>query len=489
MSFLQKIIGYASGRGAEVNTTNELLAVTSQLRSGVRMFSENDDGSETGTPYLKSPETSSDYRLRVGIDTMLFKGSFAATTQNSGQWKHEFGTMTMTQSAGFLNINAAGTSVASGHFAYLRTWRTFPMCGTAPLAVEFTMQLSSTALQANEVYQFGLGLPTGAAECVDGTWIEITNAGTHGCIRYNSGTTTKTELTTTALELNVNHRFVIIVGEREVEYWIDDVLYGEQEIPDGQAQPFVGTSLPMFIQKYNSGVVGSSPSSIMKLGNVTVTLQDVNTNKLWSHQMSGMGYSGQGLDGGTMAGLATWANSANPTTAAPGNGSLTANLPAGLGGQGLATVWNLAATDMVMLAWQNPTGGVAQPARVCYITGVKISAASFTAAWTAPAAGQHLFQWGLGYGAVAANMNASETASFATNTTKAARRRVLGLMGWATGATPIGTPADRDIIVKFDSPIVINPTEFLMVACKMLNGAATATGGMYFTVDFDHYFE
>jgi hypothetical protein len=69
-----------------------------------------------------------------------------------------------------------------------------------------------------------------------------------------------------------------------------------------------------------------------------------------------------------MGSLATRPNSTNPTTALPVNGSLTANLPTGLGGQGLATLWNLAATDMLLLAYQNPTGGVNQSPRTLYIT-------------------------------------------------------------------------------------------------------------------------
>jgi hypothetical protein len=470
--------------GLETNASSNPTQVGS-----VKTFSENDDGTVTGIPYLKSPETSPDFRLRVGQDTILFHDTFNATTQNTGLYKHEFTTMTMTQSAGFLNVNAAGTSTVSGNFAYLRTWRTFPLIGSSALSIETTFQLTNQALQVNEVYHIGIGIPTTGTEPVDGIWFELTNAGLYGVMKYNSGVSTKQLLTSTPLTLNKNVKIVIVLGEREVEFWIDDVFYGEMEIPAGQSSPFLSVALPYFILKYNNGTVGSSPSSILKVGDVVISIMDIDTLKPWAHQAAGQGLSGQGLNGGTMGSLATWPNSTNPTTALPVNGSLTSNLPTGLGGQGLATLWNLAATDMALLAWLNPQGGVNQTPRVCYITGVKISAASFTAAWTAPAAGQHLFQWGIGYGSVAANLGATETASFATNTTKAVRRKPLGLMGWSSGTAPIGTPCDKDIYVKFDTPIVVNPAEYLLIMCKMLNGAATATGGMYFTVDFDHYFE
>ena len=487
------IRGSTSGLGAEVTSSNELKVKLSATDGGaVRLFSENDPGAKTGTAYLKSPETSPDYRLRVGQDTLLFTYTFNATAQNSGVWKHGFSTMTMTQSAGFLNVNAAGTSTASGNYAFLNTWKYFPVIGTAPLSVEFTGQFTAYPV-ANEVFHAGLGLPTGATECVDGAWFEMTSAGLMGCIRYNSGTTTKTTLISdiSTLPLNTNAKYAMVVSEREIEWWIDDVLYAETEMPNAQSQPFLSGALPLFIQKYNSGVVGSSPNAIFKVGDITVTLMDIETDKPWSHQMAGMGLSGQGMDGGTMGSNTFFTNNALPTTALPVNTALTANLPTGLtGGRGLATLWNLAATDMVLSQATNPLGGVNQTPRTMFITGVTISAVSATAAWTGPAAGQHSIQFGMYYGSAAVTLAQTETGSFVNNTIKAFRRKFLGFMTWATGAAAIGTPPDRGpITVQFDSPVVVHPGENVGIFAQMHNGAATATGGLLFTYNFDHYFQ
>lgn len=491
MSFLQKLIGSISGNVAEVNSSNELLAVTSKARSSMRIFSENDDGTITGTPYLKSPETSGDYRLRVGLDTILFTDTFNATAQNTGMWKHAFTTMTMTQSAGFLNVNAAGTSTVSGNYAYLQTWKYFPMIGTAPLSVEFTAQITEAPV-ANEVLLFGLGVQTAAAEPVDGAWFELTSAGLKGCMRYNSGTVTKLDLKTAGeVTPDTNAKYVLVVAEREVEFWIDDVFYGELAIPAAQSQPFMATALPAFVQKYNSGTVGSSPNLIAKIGDLTISLMDIHTSKPWAHQMAGQGYSGQGQNGGTMGSNGFFTNNAYPTTALPVNTALTANLPTGIGGgRGLATLWNLAATDMVMTQATNPIGGVNQTPRTLFITGVTISAVSHTAAWTAPAAGLHSILWGLYYGSTAVTLAQAESGSFTTATVKAFRRKLLGFMNWATGTAAIGTPPDRGpISVKFDAPIVIHPGEVFGLFAQMTNGAATATGGLLFAYDFDHYFQ
>lgn len=488
--------GNSAAGKANVNANYELTVAlhdgTTPSRVGaVRAFSEVDTGTETGTPLLRSGEVSQDYRQRVGQDTILFHYEFNATSQNTGIWRHAFTTMTMTQSAGFLNVNAAGTSTVSGNYAYLMTWRTFPLIGTAPIAVEFIGQFSLTPT-ANEVYQAGLGTATGAAEPVDGCWFEFTSAGLSGCTRYNSGATTKVTLVAdpSTLPTNSNSHYVIVIGQRSVEFWIDDVLYGEIETPAAQGQPFISSALPLFTQKYNANTVGASPNMVVRIGSVTVTMMDMAAHKPWAHQMAGIGLAGQGLDGGTMGANTFFTNSAYPTTALPVNTALTSNLPTGLtGGRGLATLWNLAATDMILTQAQNPTGGVNQTGRVMYITGVSISACSYSAAWTAPAAGQHLIQFGIYHGGSAVSLAQTESTSFATGTAKAHRRRFLGMMGWASGTAPIGTPADHRIRETFETPIVVNPGEYVGLFAQMINGAATASGGLMFTYNFDHYFE
>lgn len=473
------------GGNVEVALTN-----TPAYIGSVRNLSENDPGTVTGSPYLKSPETSPDFRLRTGVDSLLFTYTFNATAQNTGIWKHAFTTMTMTQSAGALNVNAAGTSTVSGNYAYLQTWRYFPIVGTAPVSMEFTIALATTALQANEVYQWGMGLAQNAAEPPDGIWFELTGAGLYGCVRYNSGTTTKQLLTATARTLGAASKYVAVVSERDVEFWVDDVFYAALDTPAAQGQPCLSAALPVFVEKYNANTVASSPSSILKVFDLTVTLMDLDTSRVWPIAMSSNGLAAQGLDGGTMGGNAFITNNTQPTTALPVNTALTANLPTGIGGGiGLATLWNLAATDMVMTQATNPIGGVNQTPRNLIIFGVTISAVSATAAWTAPAAGTHSFIWQLYWGSTAATLAQTESASFATSTVKAFRRKALGFMTWTTGAAVIGTPASQNISIKFDSPVVVSPGENVGIACRMHNGAATAAGGMLFTYDFDHYFE
>jgi len=126
MSLDTTIKGSTTGNGAEVDSVHRLKVnlATGDVPAevgGVRNFSEVDPGTRTGSPLLRSNEVSMDYRARVGTDTVLFSDIFNAGAQNISLYKCAFTTMTLTQSAGFLNINAAGTSTVSGNYAQLQT--------------------------------------------------------------------------------------------------------------------------------------------------------------------------------------------------------------------------------------------------------------------------------------------------------------------------------------------------------------------------------
>ena len=71
MAMDSNIRGVTSGTGAEVNSSNQLKVVTEVDATnnpgnigGVPCFGENDQGTITGTPVLKSPEVDFDYRTR-----------------------------------------------------------------------------------------------------------------------------------------------------------------------------------------------------------------------------------------------------------------------------------------------------------------------------------------------------------------------------------------------------------------------------------------
>lgn len=483
-----KLAGFTSNNPVEANASGELkvaLSNTTANIGGVRNFSENDTGTITGSALLKSPEVSQDYRLRVGLDTMLFTDTFNATAQNTGNWKYNFTTMTMTQSAGFLNINAAGTSTVANNYASLQSWRYFPLLGTSPLAVEFTGQITATPA-ANEVFMAGLGVTLGSANPpVDGVWFELTSAGLKGALRYNSGAVDYVTLISdvSTIPLNSNAKYVMVIGERGIEYWIDDVLYGTQEMPNAQGQPFLTSSLPIFFQKHNASAVGSSPNMIIKVGDVSVTLMDLNANFTWANQMASCGLGLQGMNGGTMGSpQIQWANTALPTAAAATN--TTAALGAFLGGIFQMNAPATSATDVIVASYQNPLGGVNQTPRTMKLRGIKVDCVNSGAAVATTAS---TFAVAVAWGATALSLATTESASFATGTTKARRIQPIGVITFPVGAA-IGAVSPT-IQFDFEAPLVINPGEYVQVIAKPLVGTATASEVFQWIVSPNAYHE
>ena len=272
------IRGNSSGNMAEVTAANELktaLSLTPANIGGVRIFSENDPTAN----YLKSPETSSDFRLRVGLDTLLFQDSFNASAQNFAYYSYTTATTAATWAgAGTVNITGGTTNA---HGAFIRTYRYFPIIGTAPLAADITFGHFTAATATNEVWLMGFGLPGAATtEPTDGVWLQLTTAGLIGVMRYN-GSTTQTGVIKAFASIPVGelHKYTIVVGENEVEYWQDDILLASQTIPVGNGQPCLQQSLPLFVMKYNSGAVTSTTS--FRVSDLNVSLMDLGTNKPW----------------------------------------------------------------------------------------------------------------------------------------------------------------------------------------------------------------
>jgi len=489
-----KLLGKASGNTAEV-TANDRLKVELETNAetnpgqlgGVRLFSENDPGSVTGSAYLKSPETSADYRLRVGVDTVLFTDSFNASTQNTAIWSYTFATLTAAQpGAGTVNFSTVqGTT--SAHGAFMRTHQFFPIIGTAPLSVEITFGQFTAPLVAGEVWLMGLGLPTAAVtEPTDGVYFRFTSAGLIGEIRY-SGVTTQSGVLQTNDELTLGdlHKAAIVVGEQEVEFWLDDVFLGEMSIPAGNGQPFQQASLPVFLMKYNTGAV--SNTNTMRVSDVTVSLMDVPSNMPFAHQMALQGLMAyQGQNGGTMGTSASLPNATAATTVTGGALSQTAAIKTGLGGEAGIQA-GAAGLDGCVTAFQNPLPTINLSGRNLIITGIRIDSVNIGAAVATTAT---VIQWSLAFGATGASIPSlaqAETGSFVTATAKAWRRIALGLQSWLVGAA-VGTPAEQ-ITVTFDSPVVVHPGQWVAAVAKFIVGTATASQVAWATVTFDAHYE
>jgi hypothetical protein len=90
-------------------------------------------------------------------------------------------------------------------------------------------------------------------------------------------------------------------------------------------------------------------------------------------------------------------------------------------------------------------------------------------------------QFSLAFGHTAVSLATAEGASFSTATTKAARRIPLGFASWAIGAAIGQMPQQGDIFLDLgDSPIYVNPGEFVALVGKFIAGTATASQTIQF---------
>lgn len=425
---------------------------------------------------MRSPSVSEDDRLSVGIDTVLANFNFAATTQNTGKWKHTFTTMTMTQSAGFLNVNPALATV-SGNYASLSTWRYFTLLGDAALHIEDTLQTSSM-LPANQIWEHGLYATTAGTAPADGVFWRLTDAGLIGVISYN-GVETNTGILLASFAINTNNKRKIVVNQRGVEFWINDVLYSTLLIPAGNAIPYLTIGLPFTMMMRNSGTVVGGAT--IKVGAIHITQIDLAATKPWSHQMCNQGNAYQGQDGDTMGSLAQYSNAALAAAAALVNTSAAAQFT-GLGGVALVLPTLAAGTDGILFSYLNPAGSITQTPKTLVVTGVALDV-SVQAVLTG---GPLSLVMGIAYGHTAVSLATAETGSFVTATTKAPRRVPLGIISFLAAAAA-GTGITRATFI-FQSPIAVNPGEYFAITCRNV-GVVTTAGALVMSAMVDHYFE
>lgn len=439
----------------------------------IRLFSENDSGSITGTPYLMSPETSTDYRLRVGMDTILYDHTPAETALDTSRLKISgIATMTTTLASGFIALNAGAAATASGNYVSYTTCRVFRIRGAAQLYVELELNINVMPI-ANQIFEGGLFLPVAGVQPADGVWFQLDSSGLKGVVNYN-GTITQTGVLVASFASGVNYHLTMAISDTEIQWWKDDVFLGETVIPAGQASPCLTDSLPLTLQQRNSGIVSASGQAIVKIGNMVVSAGDLNYTKPFAHQMAGMGHCGyQGQAGGTMGTTALFPNAGAATTVTGAALSQTTTLATGLGGQ-IGITAAVPGVDGYVFAYQNPVGSVSQPPRNLTITGIKIDTINIGAAVaTTPTT----LSWSLAFGATGGtipSLAATETGTLVAATVKAHRRIPLGMQSFLVGAA-IGAQA-QPIQIDFSSaPIVLHPGEWVGIVAKFIQGTATAS--------------
>lgn len=478
-----RIEGNTSGNVAEVNAANQLKVVpetdaaTNPGNVGAfRNFGENDAGDISGIVELRSAEIDEDYRQRVAQDLILDDENFDYTAQNTGKHTYATTNLTNTWTAGQITTNGSSiTTTTSG--SILQTYAYFPVLGNQTLSNTTVIGFSAQP-QTNSFIEWGFMLPgTAAIAPTDGVFFRLSPAGLQGIASFNgaevsTGVFPATNGTGTWTYTNAKrYQFLLDFSAKHADFWVDDgtgiYKLGSLELPSAQSRLAMAMSLPYALKhRITGGAAGGVIQATM--GAYTVRLCGSNLTSTAITQGNRVYGSYQGLSGGTMGSLATYANSTNPAAAAPSNTALTANLPGGLGGQGAVTAAAAAATDGIWGSYQVPAGTVNVQGRRLVLRGVRIDAVNNGAAVATTAT---TVQFSLAYGHTAVSLATAEAAA-----AKAPRRIALGYMTWPVGAAIGAQPQMGPLFVDLgDAPVFVTPGEFVQLVGKFLVGTATAS--------------
>ena len=475
------------GNLVEVDTGNNVQAAltnTASLMGSVKLFSQVDSGDGS---CLKPPETSTDYRMRSGIDTYLFVDYFNNTVQNTSLWKHTFSTMTMTEpGAGVLTCNANSTgTTATG--CSLQTWRYFTLIPQAPLCIEIKLELTAAPV-VNQIFEFGQFIATTTTAPADGIYWRYSTSGLYGVLNFNNSEILTAQLAA-SLSIGAPHTLRMIVDTRETAFFIDGLYVADFPTPVGYGAPYMTSALPICIQQRNGGTVTGSPQMQVNVGSVSVIMVDIHSAKPWPHILGGMGlHCSQAPNGQTIGQTAFYANNL-----AAGAGNLPSNTTnanfVGLGGQFSGTYTSSLAVnvDGIIASFLNPAGTINITPRTLYITGVWIHSAVTTVLVVATPL---ILLYALRYGSNGSNgtLAGSESASFTNNTVKIPRVVPIGTEVWASNAAVGILGATSPIIQYFDSPIVVSPGEYVEVSAKNMTTVLTS-GVITHLIGFDGYWE
>jgi len=472
-------------------TTNGVPVYTGNARDnpgavgGIRLFSEVDTGSGTGTPTLLSPETNEDYQARISPNSILGQFQFNAAAQDTGLSSAVATTMTLGY-AGQLATNASGiTTINSG--VLWQSKQHFPIFAATATYTYLKLRWTGTWAVTNTTMEVGLTLKNLSTPfaALDGVGIRANNTGVFGFSNVNN-----TEQTTPAWliafggaawspTLGTAYDVIISSSSRSVIFWIDFQLgngfevVGKISLSASVRRPIYGGSAPLSVSHAIGGTLASGVIGMQVLEAV-VTNDGLNNTRSEPTTAALLTGGQQGQSGQTMGSAALYTNNL-----AAGAGAVmtntTAALGVGMGGQFSALPTLAAGTDGVVCSYQNPLGAVASTGKQLVITGVTIKAVVTTV--LAGNATPVIYALALNYGHTNVSLATAEAAN-----AKAPRRIPLGIMTFAAAAA-VGATSET-VQVKFDRPIPVFPGEFAAISAKNL-GAVTTTGVVTFLVAYD----
>lgn len=482
-----RLEGNTSGNLVDVNRDNELKVSLSKTPAN------------TGGVRIKA-KTSPDFRLRVGMDNVVFHDNFNYIAQDTNRWYYNATNMTAilvptngtnTGSLVFGN-STVGTNSAG---TYMRTYQTFPI--QTPTSAIFSVAQIVDYLQAGEHFEFGFTLPNisffGEYGLGTGVVLRLNSNGLEGVIRKNSinNVNSQTEVKTGIIKpfsdfvVNNFNTFRIDISKLSVEFYCDDVLLTSLKVPKDFGTTLLGSSANIFMRKYvTGGIIGTAAAPAvginkMAVNYVTVLQRDIPSYKTYAEVQCGQGFMSycKPPAATTTTQTTNYSNNVAPTASALAN---TASALAGLGGISAVTPSLATGTDGIIISYLNIANTLNITGKNLYITGVTVQGVV-----TLALANGFVWEYSLTIGASSLSLLTPETISFTTSTTHEPRRIPIGIESFAVG---LGSLGGKGINILFDTPLVIRPSEYVQLIARSL-GAAAATGTITVIYQFNGYWD
>lgn len=448
---------------AGVNADNTLSVkptTVSQNAGMVALTSRVDAGAVIGTPKMNDLEATEDFRLRTAEDGFQLTEMFPGTTINRSTWSEAVTTMTVTVATRMLTLNA-GSSVASGAVARVQSYGYFPVGGSYALTVEIQAVYSASAFGVlNNVWECGPNIAAGTAAPLDGALFRVTASGELRGISSYAGAETQTEVMP-ALVPGQSYTFVTVISRESVQFFVNNVLYGNLPRTTSAGAPVASTCLPVTVRTYNTAATATAVQ--MRVTRVQVTSEAMASQRPWAYSLAGAQLGGyQAPTGATSGSTANYTNSAAPASATLSN---TAAGYATLGGQFQFVAVAGAETDYALFAYQVPAPAAGGSNRRLVVSSVIIDTFNTVVAVATTAT---VMQWAIGVDSTAVTLLTADGAG-----TKATRRLALGIQTFPVAAA-VGAKAER-LVVTFEEKLAVSPGNYVHIILKMPIATATAT--------------
>lgn len=458
--------------GVAVNTDHEIaVAPTTDFEKAgiVGIAYETNAGGEGIGRKVIPADGSNDFRLRVGIDSTLWRDTFSHTVVNTSKYQVINTTMTNTLSGGRWILNN-GASVASAVGTIVKSYMSFALNLSGTLYCDFEAGFLVTP-QANNICEWGLMQCTGVTSPNDGVYFRLNSDGLlYGVTCSNSSESAVALISSSGVSCVVSagtmYHYLIAVHNDTTEFWINDILVGEVNTGATLGSPMLSMSEPICFRTYNLGIVAVAQQFL--IASVSVSRGDVDSMRLWPTIQCAMGNSCYNTPDGTTAGsTGSYIYSTAPVIPAT-TGSYLSGIACytTLGGQHGMIALASSEADILVYSFLNPAATPAIPGKNLIIRGVTIDGVSTGAVGSAIGAVQ---QWSLAVGGT----NVAMPADSATVGTRAGRRVPLGFLCYPASAA-IGAPATRPIDINLDSPIVVESGTYLNIHYKPIVGPINA---------------